>query len=156
MKTTIFYLSILLISFSSCTTTYNSYNYSDPNYLGSEEFFSAPEKEQTIVIVEEIYDDSISNEGNTTIINNNNYYEDDYDFYYTSRIRRFHRPSYSYGYYGSHYTNSYWYTGNPYHCGTSIYYSNSWNSPYYNAWNYYDPYYNYYSYKKQTRPKKAQ
>ena len=36
----------------------------------------------------------------TTIINN--YYENNspYDFYYSSRIRRFHRPYYSYGYYG--------------------------------------------------------
>ena len=32
MKTTIFYLSVLLISISSCTTTYNAYNYSDSSY----------------------------------------------------------------------------------------------------------------------------
>ncbi len=146
MKTTNFYLSVLLISISSCTTTYNSYNYSDPNYLKSDEFTSTPVvEEKTIVIVEEYNDvDTISSDENTTI--NNYYYEDDYDFYYTSRIRRFHRPYYSYGYYGNYYTNSYWYTGNPYHCGTSIYYSYGWNSPYYyGGYNYYDPYYNYYS-----------
>ena len=77
MKTTIFYLSVLLICISSCTTTYNSYNYSDPNYLKSDEFTSTPVvEEKTIVIVEEYNDvDTISSEENTTI--NNYYYEDD-------------------------------------------------------------------------------
>ena len=56
MKTTIFYLSVLLISISSCTTTYNSYNYSDPNYLGSDEFTSnyredtSPEAEEETIV----------------------------------------------------------------------------------------------------------
>ena len=106
MKTTIFYLSVLLISISSCTTTYNTYDYSDPNYLESDEFASAPEvEEETIVIVEEDNEvDTIFSEENTTI--NNYYYEDEYDFYYSSRIRRFHRPYYNYGYYGNYYTNS--------------------------------------------------
>ena len=53
MKTTIFYLFIILISISSCNTTYNTYNYSDPNYLASNEFTSVSnEEKETIVIIE--------------------------------------------------------------------------------------------------------
>ena len=155
MKTNIFYLSALLISFSSCSNNYYSYNYSDPNYLNSDEFTAEPIIEEEKIIIEENdyveieiveKDTFVYDEGSTII---NNYYEedDDYNFYYSSRIRRFHRPSNSYGYYGNYYTNSYWYTGNPYHCGSSIYYSNGWNSPYnYGNYGYYDPYNSYYSY----------
>ena len=77
MKTTIFYLSILLITFSSCSTTYNTYNYSDPNYLNSEEFTIISSEESTTsdeteyVFVESDEDTLINEE--TTIINN--YYE---------------------------------------------------------------------------------
>ena len=155
MKTTIFYLSALLISISSCTTTYNTYHYSDPNYLNSDEFVVSDPEEENIVIIEEydeieiVGEDTILYEEGSTVNNYyGDYYEDDsqYDFYYSSRIRRFHRPYYSNGYYGNYYTNSFWYTGNPYHCGTSIYYSNGWNSPYYgSSWGYYDPYYSFYN-----------
>lgn len=36
-------------------------------------------------------------------------YYNDYDFYYTSRIRRFHRPLYGFGYYDPVYTDAYYY-----------------------------------------------
>ena len=83
----------------------------------------------------------------TNIINN--YYEDNssFDFYYFSRIRRFHRPYYNYGYFGNYYTNSYWYSGYPNHYGSIFHHNYSWNSPYYyGGYGYYDPYYDYYSY----------
>ena len=60
--------------------------------------------------------------GNTYITNN--YYDEDdyYDYYYTSRIRRFHRDLYcGWGYYDPFYTNLYWYDYNPYNWGVSIY-----------------------------------
>ena len=61
-----------------------------------------------------------------TVINNyyGDYYETDghYDYSYSARIRRFHRPVWSIGYYGGLYTDYYWYSYNPYHCGMSIYY----------------------------------
>ncbi|MFT4680942.1 MAG: hypothetical protein ACI9YU_000777, partial [Flavobacteriales bacterium] len=68
---------------------------------------------------------------------NGNYYEND-DYYYSSRIRRFHRPVYNYGYYDPWYTNMYWYNNDPYCYGTSIYsgypsWSWGWNS--YGGWN---------------------
>ena len=71
-------------------------------------------------------------ENGNNYITNNYYYDDDfvyddyYDYSYTSRIRRFHRPVYSYGYYDPYYTNTYWDSGNPYDYGTSLYVSYPW------------------------------
>ena len=46
------------------------------------------------------------------------YYEDeDYDYYYSSRVRRFHRPYRGFGYYDPCYTNSYWYEPDPFFWG---------------------------------------
>ena len=65
-------------------------------------------------------------------------YDDCYDYYYTSRLRRFHGPYFGFSYYNNYYTNSFWYSHNPYNCGVSIYYG-------YNFWNpwYMDPWHNY-------------
>ena len=108
-----------------------------------------------------------SDNGTTTINNTtNNYndntpfnYDDYYDDAYSVRLRRFHNNCGSYGYYDNYYTNSYWYTGDPYNYGTSVYmgynfwgpsYSNySYNPSYYwfgnQGWGY-DPWYNPYGY----------
>jgi len=45
-------------------------------------------------------------------------YYNDYDFYYTSRIRRFHRPLYGFGYYDPVYVDSYYY--DPFLAGPSM------------------------------------
>jgi len=58
-------------------------------------------------------------DGNMVI--NNFYYGDYYDFAYTSRIRRFHGPHASFGYYDPYYTNMYYYMHDPYYYGVSIY-----------------------------------
>jgi hypothetical protein len=50
----------------------------------------------------------------------NNYYGD-YDFYYTSRIFRFHRPYVAFNYYSPFFTDTYWYTYQPFNLGISIY-----------------------------------
>ncbi len=65
-------------------------------------------------------------------------YDDCYDYYYSSRLRRFHSPHFGFSYYNNYYTNSFWYSHNPYNCGVSIYYG-------YNFWNpwYMDPWHNY-------------
>lgn len=73
--------------------------------------------------------------GNVRITNN--YYNGDnydfdneyYDYEYTSRIRRFHRPAGRYGYYDDYYTNYYYYNYDPYFYGTSIYVSYGWWYP---------------------------
>lgn len=61
--------------------------------------------------------------------------DDQYDYYYASRLRRFHSPYVGFGYYNNYYTNSFWYSSNLYHCGVSIYYGyNFWNPGYYDPW----------------------
>jgi len=135
------YTSIVLLFLSSCITS-SHVHYSDPNYLGSSEFSSYEE-----IVTEPVYE--IIEEDTDTITDN--YYseydvaEDYYDYSFSSRIRRFHRPMYYSNYYGGLYTDYYWYNNDPFYCGTSIYYGYNWNSPYYS---YYSPYYsnNYNSY----------
>lgn len=84
-------------------------------------------------------------------------YDNDYsdsDFQYSSRIKRFHRPMITVGYYDDFYTDYYWYTGDPwyssYYFGPSFGMSmnwgwgtigwgwgnpwNSWYSPWYSPW----------------------
>ena len=138
----LFYTSIVLLFLSSCITS-SHVHYSDPNYLGSSEFSSY--KEIVTEPVSEIYQTQ-----DTDTITDNYYSEYDvaddyYDYSFSSRIRRFHRPMYYSNYYGGLYTDYYWYNNDPFYCGTSIYYGYNWNSPYYS---YYSPYYsnNYYSY----------
>lgn len=89
---------------------------------------------------------------------------DDYDYYYTSRIKRFHRPYRGFGFYDPCYVDRYYYdpfafSYNHWYPGSSIYISfgNPWNS--WNRWQHWnrhsywgDPYYRYYSYNYWNRP----
>jgi hypothetical protein len=86
--------------------------------------------------------DYYTDENGNTYITNNYYYGDNYDFEneyydyeYASRIRRFHRNYYGFGYYDDCYTNYYWYTYDPFLFGTSIYIGYSWWRP--RPWRYY-------------------
>ena len=138
------YTSIVLLFLSSCITS-SHVHYSDPNYLGSSEFSSYEE-----IVAEPVSEIEIYQTQDTDTITDNYYSEYDvaddyYDYSFSSRIRRFHRPMYYSNYYGGLYTDYYWYNNDPFYCGTSIYYGHNWNSPYYS---YYSPYYsnNYNSY----------
>jgi len=83
----------------------------------------------------------------------NNYYDYDYDFYYSSRIKRFHSPYVTFSYYSPVFTDVFWYTYQPFTWGMTIYGGGrigvglSYNYPlYYNyLWDYpswyYDSYY---------------
>ena len=128
---------------------YSNNNYLDPNYLNSDEFIVLKSDIKNLnqnTNETEIAERDSTQIEETNIINN--YYEDNstFDLYYSSRIRRFHRPYYNYGYFGNYYSN-YLYSGYPYHYGSLIYYDFAWNSPYYyGTYGYYDPYYDYYSY----------
>lgn len=85
----------------------------------------------------------------------NNYY-DNYDYYYASRINRFHRSYTHFDYYAPVFTDAYWYTYDPYSWGISIYGGNGFGFGYYEypvysyavgydpAW--YNPYYGSYYY----------
>lgn len=96
------------------------------------------------------YSEQYVDENGNNVTNNyyGDYYEDGNDYSYASRINRFHRPMYNYGYYNPYYTNMYYYNNDPYYWGTSIYigyqpsyswgysgwgwnYGWGWNSPYY-------------------------
>jgi len=113
-------------------------------------------------------DDGFRNDNTGTVINN--YYYDDYDYYFASRINRFHRSYAAFDYYSPVFTETYYYNYNPYSWGISIYggggfgfgvgysyrypvYSYSMYDPYYgSSWGYdpfyygYDPfYYSWYS-----------
>jgi hypothetical protein len=87
----------------------------------------------------------------------NNYY-DDYDYYYSSRINRFHRDYAAFDYYSPVFTETYWYNYQPYSWGISIYgrsglgfgfavnypvYYYGWGTDYWYNYNFgwYDPYY---------------
>ena len=152
MKSTTIFSILSIILLSSCTTVYYTKNYEDANYLTQDEFadYNDYESIEEVEIEEDNVVISDTSEDGSVV---NNYYgdyykaDDYYDFSYSARIRRFHRPIWSIGYYGGLYTDYYWYSYNPYHCGTSIYYGynnyDSFYSPYY-SWGY-SPYYSYYS-----------
>lgn len=151
-----FLLSVSLVFLlHSCTTVYLSQSYEDANYLTDKEF----QNYDDYTNVNEINIDTNNSFSTDTsedgsVINNyyGDYYEADdyYDFSYSARIRRFHQPMWSYGYYGGLYTDYYWYSHNPYHCGSSIYFGYGNYDPFYSSYyswgcyNYY-PYYTYYS-----------
>lgn len=75
----------------------------------SQEVVSEPDRQVTY------YDD-----------NTNFDYDDYYDYSYSVRIKRFHRPVYGFGYYDDYYTNLYWYTYDPWVWGTSVYLGYDW------------------------------
>jgi hypothetical protein len=56
-------------------------------------------------------------------------YDDYYDYSYSSRIRRFHRPYNGFGYYDPIYTNVYYYDYDPFFWGNSIYLGYNWWAP---------------------------
>ena len=124
MKTPLISVLFLMILSSCITTTH--LHYSDPNYLGSDEF-------STYDAVTQTTEDETITTDTGAIVNNyyGDYYEADdyYDYSYSSRIRRFHRPMYYSNYYGGIYTDYYWYNNDPFYCGTSIYYGYNWKSP---------------------------
>jgi hypothetical protein len=59
-----------------------------------------------------------NNAGAGVVVNN---YYDNYDYYFSSRINRFHRSYSAFDYYSPLYTDSYWYNFQPYTWGISIY-----------------------------------
>lgn len=65
---------------------------------------------------------------------------DDHDYYYSSRIRRFHRPYRGFGYYSNVYTDYHYY--DPFYSGSSIYVVNDFWGPRGNWWNWNGPYAN--------------
>ncbi len=82
--------------------------------------------------IEEYYDPDQKNSGYDPDLNYDDYrerYNQD-EYYYSSRFRRFHQPYYSFGYYDPFYSNSNWYSYDPYFWSPRVvrpyYYSPGW------------------------------
>jgi len=141
MKTNqILFLSIIFI-FSSCITIETtSTGFKDEIYYTAEDYTEVAEKvEQDQQYLE---DDQVQELDNDEENYYDEYsYDDYYDYGYSVRLRRFHGPSFGFGYYNNYYTNSFWYSGHPAHCGLSIYYGYNFWSPSYYAYYYHNPYF---------------
>ncbi len=145
MKTRLTLLIIPALILSACSTTYySSVPYDDVYYQGqtTARNHQATDPEYSEVeVYEGQYDQQYPEEEyqeEQEYVENPDYYND-FDFYYnylfSSRLRRFHRPYYSFGYYNNYYTNMYWYEMNPYMWGSSIYLNTNWMMPYeYAGW----------------------
>jgi hypothetical protein len=84
-----------------------------------------------------------NNSNNTSYTDNQNGYNNGYDYYYTSRLRRFNRPYYGFGFFDPVYVDSYYY--DPYlSSGLSVL---IYDNPYYSSWNRFNRFnsFNYYS-----------
>ena len=115
-------LTILIIT--SCNYTQNI-TYNDPNYLKSDEFINYEEIKST----KDTYSQENKNVDSSEITMNE--YENHYYDSYSSRIRRFHRPMIRSNYYGSIYSDYFWYNHDPFYYGTNFYYSyNDFYSPF--------------------------
>ncbi len=86
------------------------------------------------------------NGGNDSLANQNGsnpgdeyYNPDDNNYDYSARIRRYDENMGDWGYYDDVYTNSYWYSGDPYQYGMSIYLGSPWWGPAYYGYAY-NPY----------------
>ena len=69
---------------------------------------------------------------NTGVVVNNYYSNHDYDYFYSSRINRFHRSYATFNYYSPFFTESYWYNPMPFSWGISIYGGGGFGGRYYN------------------------
>ena len=134
---------VIILFLTACVST-NQVFFSDPNYLKSDEFSSSE-------TIKEAYSESFENDQDTIIESDEESYFDEenyYDFSYSSRIRRFHRPMMlNYGFYSGFYTDYYWYNADPFYWGSSIYLGYGWDSPFYYSpyYSFYSPYYSFYS-----------
>jgi len=84
--------------------------YSTQNVEGNE-IVSSPDR----IVYDEYYDENDGFE-----------FDDYYDYAYSVRINRFHRPIYGAGYFDDRYTNLYWYTYDPWVWGMSVYLGYDW------------------------------
>lgn len=146
MKKLMFYSSVLVLALlSSCTgiklATTQDDVYANPAEDRQEAQRLAAEKKKAEEAMQKRYNDSVAavreKENNDPKYKYPDYNKDDYyDYEYASRLRRFNNSVNGLSYYDNYYTNSYWYSGNPYQYGVSIY--NGYHFwPSYYSYNYY-------------------
>ncbi len=134
MKTKLTLLIISILFLSACSTTYySSMPYDDVYYNGQNQLADDNEYNEAEVYEGE-YDSEYAEEDQEEYQGEYNDYFNDfnsyYNYLYSARLRRFHSPHFSYGYYNNYFTNMYWYDMNPYMWGTSIYLNSGWMMPY--------------------------
>lgn len=142
-KLTLFIISILFLS--ACSTTYySSIPYDDVYYNGQAQVANN-QVDNSQYSEAEVYEGEYESEylegeqeGYQDEYEYPSYYNDFdayYNYLFSARLRRFHRPYYSFGYYNNYFTNMYWYELNPYVWGSSIYLNTGWMLPYeYGGW----------------------
>jgi len=151
MKKLVIISSIALAALSSCTTqkmgtsTYNDDVYANPKEDRIEEARIAAEKKQAQEARDKRYNDSIAavkkaqkekDDANPYYKDREFKYDDYYDYEYATRVKRFNNNINGLSYYDNYYTNSYWYSNNPYNYGVSVYNGYSWWGSSYNNYSY--------------------
>lgn len=149
MKKLIVLPSLLLVLLSSCATqktgTYADDVYANPKEVRAEEARLAAIEKQRIEERNKRYNDSIAlakqaqkekDDANPAYKDREFKYDDYYDYEYATRLKRFDNSVSGLSYYDNYYTNSYWYTRNPYNYGISVYNGYSWWGSSYNNYSY--------------------
>ena len=141
MKTKLTLLIISILFLSACSTTYySSIPYDDVYYNGQQAQIAANNQTNNsdyneVEVNEGEYNSEYAQEEQEDYPGYYNDFNAYYNYLFSARIRRFHRPYYSYGYYNNYFTNMYWYDMNPYLWGSSIYLNSGWMMPYgYGGW----------------------
>ena len=149
MKKLIVLSNLFLVLLSSCATqksgTYTDDVYANPKEDRIEEARLAAIEKQRQDEANRRYNDSLAmakqaqkekDDANPAYKEKEFKYDDYYDYEYATRIKRFDNNVQGLSYYDNYYTNSYWYTGNPYTYGTSVYTGYSWWGSSYNNYAY--------------------
>ncbi len=159
MKKLVVISSIALVVLSSCatqkqgTSTYNDDVYANPKEDRINDARIAAEKKQTQDAIDKRYNDSIASvkqaqkdkdEANPYYKDREFKYDDYYDYEYATRVKRFNNDINGLSYYDNYYTNSYFYSQNPYNYGVSVYNGYSWWGSNYNNYSY-NPSVNFYN-----------
>ena len=128
-------LSLVLILSSCITIETTSLGFKDEIYYSTKKYAEVAQQQEAEERAYQQAEES-QDESDDEIYYDEYSADDYYDYGYSVRLRRFHGPSFGFGYYNNYFTNSFWYSGIPAHCGMSIYYG-------YNFWDpfFYDPFY---------------
>jgi hypothetical protein len=149
MKKLIVLSNLFLVLLSSCATqktgTYTDDVYANPKEVRAEEARLAAIEKQRVEERNRRYNDSVAlakqaqkekDDANPAYQDREFKYDDYYDYEYATRLKRFDNNVSGLSYYDNYYTNSYWYTRNPYNYGVSVYNGYSWWGSSYNNYSY--------------------
>ncbi|MES2515181.1 MAG: hypothetical protein V4580_13600 [Bacteroidota bacterium] len=151
MKKLVVLSSLAISILSSCATqnqgatAYNDDVYANPKEDRIVEARIKEEKRIAQAAIDKRYNDSVAtitqaqkekDDANPYYKEREFKYDDYYDYEYATRLKRFDNNINGLSYYDNYYTNSYFYTGNPYNYGVSVYNGYSWWGSSYNNYSY--------------------